>query len=133
RGRSSTGERSIKEGGAPQESEAFNRAELHRRAKHQGGGPRVSTRVLTGAEAVAWELGDLYAGPDDPRLDTDISQALADARAFRERYRGDVADLDAPGLAEAVAELERIQSVFVRAESFAFLLFSTDTADPARG
>ena len=30
---------------------------------------------MTGAEAVAWELGDLYAGPDDPRLDTDISQA----------------------------------------------------------
>src|SRR5260370_25688166 len=62
-----------------------------------------------------------------------MSQALADAGAFRERYRGRVADLAAPDLAEAVAELERIQSVFVRAESFAFLLFSTDTADPARG
>src|SRR5882757_6454622 len=93
----------------------------------------VSTQTLTGAEAVAWELGDLYAGPDDPRLDTDISQALADAKAFRERYHGHVAELDAPGLAAAVAELERIQSVFVRAESFAFLSFSTDTADPARG
>ena len=93
----------------------------------------MNTQALTGAEAVAWELGDLYAGPDDPRLATDISQALADAGAFRERYRGHVADLDAPGLAEAVAGLERIQSVFVRAESFAFLLFSTDTADPARG
>jgi oligoendopeptidase F len=93
----------------------------------------VSTQTLTGAEAVAWELGDLYAGPDDPRLDTDISQALADAKAFRERYHGHVADLEAPGLTAAVAELERIQSVFVRAESFAFLSFSTDTADPARG
>src|ERR1700716_825864 len=93
----------------------------------------VSTQTLTGAEAVGWELGDLYAGPDDPRLNADISQALADARVFRERYHGHVADLDASGLAEAVAELERIQSVFVRAESFAFLSFSTDTADPARG
>ncbi|MCW3043573.1 MAG: family oligoendopeptidase [Actinobacteria bacterium] len=93
----------------------------------------MSTQTLTGAEAVAWELGDLFAGPDDPRLDTDISQALADAKAFRERYHGHVADLDATGLAAAVAELERIQSVFVRAESFAFLSFSTDTADPARG
>jgi oligoendopeptidase F len=93
----------------------------------------VSTQALTGAEAVSWELGDLYAGPDDPGLEADISQALADGGAFRERYRGHVAELDAPGLAEAVAELERIQSVFVRAESFAFLSFSTDTADPARG
>lgn len=88
---------------------------------------------MTGAEAVAWELGDLYAGPDDARLDTDIAQALTDATAFRERYHGKVADLDAASIAEAVAELERIQSVFVRAESYAFLSFSTDTADPARG
>jgi oligoendopeptidase F len=93
----------------------------------------VSVHATTGAETVAWELGDLYAGPDDPRLDTDVAQALADATAFRERYHGHVAELDAPGLAEAVTALERIQSVFVRAESFAFLSFSTDTADPARG
>src|SRR5438128_9666485 len=71
--RSSTGERSGEEGGAPQESEAVNREVV-----------RVSTQALTGAEAVAWELGDLYAGPDDPRLEADISQALADAAAFRE-------------------------------------------------
>ena len=71
----------------------------------------MSTETLTGAEAVSWELGDLYAGPDDPGLEGDISQALADAGAFRERYRGHVAELDVAGLAEAVAELERIQSV----------------------
>ena len=93
----------------------------------------MAAAQITGAEEIAWELGDLYAGPDDPRLEADIAQALADASSFRERYHGRVADLDAPGLAEAVAELERIQSVFVRAESFAFLLFSTDTADPVRG
>jgi len=93
----------------------------------------VSAPTVTGAEAVAWDLGDLYAGPEDPRLDADVAQALADAAAFRERHRSKVAELDAAGLAEAVAELERIQSVFVRAESFAFLSFATDTADPARG
>jgi len=87
----------------------------------------------TGAEAVAWELGDLYEAADDGRLEADVSRALSEARAFRERYHGRVAALDAAGLAEAVAELERIQSVFVRAESFAFLSFSVDTADPARG
>jgi oligoendopeptidase F len=91
------------------------------------------TAQATGAEEVAWELGDLYAGPDDPSLDADVSQALSDAREFRERYHGQVASLDAAGLAAAVSELERIQSVFVRAESFAFLSFSVDTADPARG
>jgi oligoendopeptidase F len=87
----------------------------------------------SGAETVAWELGDLYETAADGRLEADLARALDDARAFRERYYGRVASLDAPGLTEAVAELERIQSVFVRAESFAFLSFSVDTADPARG
>ena len=93
----------------------------------------MSVQTVTGAETVAWDLGDLYAGPEDPRLDAEVAQARADATAFRERYHAKVAELDAVGLAEAVAELERLQSVFVRAESFAFLSFATDTADPARG
>jgi oligoendopeptidase F len=87
----------------------------------------------TGAETVAWDLTDLYAGQDDPRLDRDITDALGRARAFREQYRGHVAELDAAGLSSAVAELEDIESVFVRAQNFAFLSFATDTADPARG
>ena len=45
----------------------------------------------TGAETVAWELGDLYEAAEDARLEADVSQALSDARAFRERYHGRVA------------------------------------------
>ncbi|HEU5001902.1 MAG TPA: M3 family oligoendopeptidase [Actinomycetota bacterium] len=91
------------------------------------------SRGPTGAEGVAWELGDLYRGPDDPRLEADMAQALSDAKAFRTRFHGQVAGLAASELADAVAELEEIQATFVRAESFAFLHFATDTADPARG
>ena len=91
------------------------------------------SRAPTGAEDVAWELGDLYRGPDDPKLEADMAQALADAKAFRTRFHGQVGGLPAPDLAAAVAELEEIQATFVRAESFAFLYFATDTADPARG
>lgn len=89
--------------------------------------------TITGAEDVAWDLADLYAGPEDPALEADLSNALADAKVFRERHRGQVAGLAAADLAAAVAELERIQAVVVRAESYAFLSFAVDTADPARG
>ena len=65
--------------------------------------------TVTGAEAVEWNLDDLYSGPDDPSFTGDLDRALADAKAFRERYHGKVADLDAAGLAEAIAESERIR------------------------
>jgi oligoendopeptidase F len=89
--------------------------------------------TVTGAEAVEWNLDDLYLGPDDPRLPGDLEGALADARAFRERYRGRVAELDAAGLNEATAETERIRSVVTRAEAFAELRYAADTSDESRG
>lgn len=87
---------------------------------------------LTGAEEVAWDLSDLYAGIDDPKLEADLREAEEAAEGFRERYHGKVAALDAPALAAAIAERERIESIFVRAATFAHLAYATDMADPAR-
>jgi oligoendopeptidase F len=93
----------------------------------------MATTELTGAEDVAWDLADLYAGIDDPRIDADVAEAEADAAAFRDRYHGRVAELDAAALADAVAEYERIESTLVRPLTFAHLLFSTNMAESARG
>ena len=93
----------------------------------------MATIELTGAEEVAWDLTDLYAGPDDPALENDVSETETAAAAFRERYHGKVAQLDATALAEAIAERERIDEVFTRAAYFAHLNFSTNMADSARG
>ncbi len=93
----------------------------------------MATTELTGAEDVAWDLTDLYAGIDDPQIDADVAQAEADAAAFRERYHGTVASLEATALADAVAEYERIETTLVRPLTFAHLLFATNMADPARG
>ncbi|HEY7195600.1 MAG TPA: M3 family oligoendopeptidase [Gaiellaceae bacterium] len=93
----------------------------------------MATTELTGAEEVAWDLTDLYEGVDDPRIDSDVEQAEADAAAFRERYHGAVAGLGAEQLADAVAEYERIESAIVRPLTFAHLVFATNMADPVRG
>jgi len=93
----------------------------------------MTTTELTGAEAVAWDLSDLYDGGDDPRLEEDVREAEGAAAAFHERYHGRIAELSASELAEAVDELERIESVLTRAVYFAHLWFSTDMADPPRG
>ena len=88
---------------------------------------------LTGAEDVAWDLSDLYNGLDDPRIESDLTQAEADADAFRARYHGNVAGLSASELAEAITEHERIESSVTRTAYFAHLLFSTNMAESARG
>ncbi len=85
------------------------------------------------AAGIRWDLSDLYAGPDDPQIDKDLSGALAAATAFAERYRGRVASLSAPELARAIDELEALQEPAARAGSFAGLLFAADTQTPRHG
>jgi oligoendopeptidase F len=92
----------------------------------------VATTV-TGAEHVEWNLDDLFESPDDPRLESDLAEASAAARAFRERYRGRLAELSAAELNDAIAELERIESASTRVETYARLRQAADSSDQARG
>ena len=89
--------------------------------------------VATGAEAVEWNLGDLYDGPDDPRIESELEEALAASQSFRERYRGGLGELSAAELNGAVAELERIRSSSIRVETYARLRQAADSSDQARG
>lgn len=89
--------------------------------------------IATGAEKVVWDLTDLYQSPEDPKFKAELSGSLEGAAAFRKKYHGQVASLDAGELAEAVAEYERLLEAMSRAHTWAHLRFTTDTADPARG
>ena len=60
----------------------------------------MTTTEMTGAEEVVWDLSDLYAGGDDPRIEKDVEQTETTAAAFRERYYGRVAELSAADLRE---------------------------------
>lgn len=85
----------------------------------------------TGAEDVRWNLSDLYPSADVLRQA--LLQADADADAFADRYRGKVSDLSAKELAEALTSFEGMQDSLGRAYTYAYLNWSTDTNDPARG
>jgi oligoendopeptidase F len=106
-----------------------------------GGPSRDGDDCLTPAEAqtgglaagVRWDLADLYAGPDDPRIDADLAQALESAQRFAEQHRGGVGKLSADELARAVAALEAIGERAARPASYAQLLFSADTSAPRHG
>ncbi|MFH6781212.1 MULTISPECIES: M3 family oligoendopeptidase [Methylobacterium] len=84
-----------------------------------------------------WDLSDLYAGLDDPAFADDLTQAEAECRAFAANYRGRIADLaagpEAPDrLGTAVAAYEAIEDRLGRLMSYAGLVYSGDTTDPAR-
>ena len=63
-----------------------------------------------------------------------LAEADERAAAFAERYAGNVAELDGPGLAEAMAELAGDRRARrPRAGNYAHLRFAVDTIDPANG
>ncbi len=85
------------------------------------------------AAGVRWNLGDLYAGPDDPKIELDLAHTLEAARAFASRWRGRLASLDGAALASAVDELEALDEPAARARAYAGLLFAADTSAPRHG
>ena len=85
----------------------------------------------TGAEEVRWDLNDLY--PSESSLHQDLALADGEADVFRERYRGEMAALEADGLAEALRRYEDLHDRLGRAYTYAYLGWSTDTNDAARG
>jgi oligoendopeptidase F len=85
---------------------------------------------------VEWDLSHLLDGAGaDPQaaVDTLLDESRRRAEEFAARYAGKVAELDGPGLVEAMQELGEIEELAGRAGTYAHLSFSIDTADPARG
>ncbi|MCZ6553787.1 MAG: M3 family oligoendopeptidase [SAR324 cluster bacterium] len=93
----------------------------------------MNAAPLTSAAGIAWDLGDLYSGEDDPAIASDQQQALGLARAFAKAYRGRVAELGAGELAAALTALERIWSLSLRPLSYAQLRFAADTGTARHG
>ncbi|GAB5520700.1 MAG: M3 family oligoendopeptidase [Rhodothermales bacterium] len=87
--------------------------------------------TLTGAEAVHWNLADLYP-TDEAALDA-LQQADGLADQFAEQYRGKVEDIDAEELQQALDAFETIHDHLGRVYTYAFLRWTTDTNDEARG
>jgi oligoendopeptidase F len=88
------------------------------------------------ADGVSWDLSDLYAAVDDPRLTQDLQAAGKRAEAFEQTYRGRISGLSvnqAELLLAAVRELEALFELMDRPLVYAMLLHSAKTDDPPRG
>ena len=80
-----------------------------------------------------WDLSDLYPGRDSEALKRDLIRLTGDAKAFRERYQGCLAELSGAALGAAVETYERLQEQSGRITSYASLLHAGDLADSEIG
>ena len=84
-------------------------------------------------QSATWDLDPLVGGDGDAGALRDLDEAKTRSDAFAARYAGKIAELDGPGLVEAVDELAAISEQVGKAGTYAGLRFSTDTSDPERG
>ena len=84
---------------------------------------------------VRWNLGDLFSGMDDPRIEASLVSSQARAEKMQIDYKGkiNVPDLTAETLSKALREYEDIQQEAAKPGTYASLLFATATGDAARG
>lgn len=83
--------------------------------------------TLTAEPTLRWDLGDLYAAPNDPQIAIDLERLHSDAKDFRRRFHGRVIDLSPRTLHEAIVETEDFLARLRRLTGYATLLFSADT------
>ncbi len=79
----------------------------------------------------AWNLGDLYAGQDDPQLAKDFVKAEAEAEAIARDYQDKLSALSGAELARAIARYEANDETLGKIMSFAQLLYSGNQSDAA--
>lgn len=79
----------------------------------------------TGAQDVRWDLGDLYTDLDDPQLDADLDQLVAEAEAFDQAHRGTLATT----LGQSLTARARMDERALKLMLYLHLRRSTDAAN----
>ncbi len=87
----------------------------------------------TGAEEVVWDLSDLYASHDDPKIEIDLKETDKRAEQLAREYRGRIDSITPQELLKLLKDYENILDLAGRISTFACLYWSTNTEDPARG
>ncbi|MBE0597043.1 MAG: M3 family oligoendopeptidase [Desulfuromonadales bacterium] len=79
---------------------------------------------------LTWDLSPLYADTDDPRWETELTEARDQARQFRRDFRGRIASerLSADLLVAAIGNFQALQKRGLRPYLYAQLLFSVDSS-----
>ena len=81
----------------------------------------------------AWNLADLYPGPDSAELRDDLSALEVKAVSFKKTYAGMLSQLTGDKLCTAIEEDEQLQEIMGKVMSYAYLVYAGDMSDPGIG
>jgi oligoendopeptidase F len=93
---------------------------------------RISAETLF-EQGPAWNLGDLYASPEDPRIEEDLTACAGTAAALEADFKGKLALLSGDALAEMLLRYEVLEERLGRVYSYASLLFAAHRDDAVIG
>ncbi|HTX51956.1 MAG TPA: M3 family oligoendopeptidase [Candidatus Baltobacteraceae bacterium] len=85
------------------------------------------------AAGVRWDLSDLFAAPDDPKIAALLTSSQERAVAFASAYRGKIGALEGPTpeiVLRALQDLEGLNEQLQRGGAYAALLYAADTSRP---
>jgi oligoendopeptidase F len=93
----------------------------------------AATSLPPADQGPAWRLDDLYAAPDAPDIEADLTSAMAEAAALEETYKGRLAESDGDAMAEMLTRYEALDERLGRVSSYAQLRHAADRDDPEVG
>ncbi|UFS70855.1 M3 family oligoendopeptidase [Geomonas sp. RF6] len=74
-----------------------------------------------------WDTSRLYPSPQSPELNEAFDSAHGVVTAFRDRYRGKVAELSPGEMLKALKEYEGLEEMLAKPQLYAHLLFAADS------
>ena len=94
---------------------------------------REDARPEDAGRDITWDLSDLYDSNVDANIEKDLQQTENSAKKLANGFRGRIAGLNADELRKFLENYERLLDAAGRISTFAYLSWSTNTEDPARG
>lgn len=91
------------------------------------------TEKITGAEDIVWDLADLYRSAEDAVFKTDLDTIEHKCLNFKNKWQGNIAELAVSEFVCMIEEYEVLVELIDKLSSFAHLVWSTNTEDPANG
>lgn len=93
----------------------------------------TTNNIETNTKEVTWDLSDLYQSPESEAFKNDKKRLHKLASLFAELYKGNVANLSAGEFKQALKKYEEIIEIQGKVGSYSYLLWTTNTEDPAYG